>query len=73
MFYRWCERVLARDPGFDRYSGGGIRLNLGTGCGIGNENGIRDGDARSSECGIVVKKEREYRIRTLPPDSVHTV
>ena len=28
--------------GFDRYSGGGIRQNLGTRCGIGKENGIWD-------------------------------
>ena len=37
-----------QNTGFDRYSGGGIRENLGTGCGIGKENGIRDGNDRSS-------------------------
>ena len=42
---------------FDRYSGGGILENLGTGYDIGKENGIRNGDDRRSECGIIVKKE----------------
>ena len=61
------------NTGFDRYSGGGICQNLGTGCDIGKENGIRDGDDRRSGCGIIVKKERECRIRTPLTDPVYTV
>ena len=41
---------------FDRYSGNGSRQNLGTGCEIGKENGIRDRDGKSSGCAIVEKK-----------------
>ena len=41
--------------GFDRYSGGGIRQNLGTRCGIGKENGIWDRGDRSSGCRIVIE------------------
>lgn len=55
--------TIVRDSGnrkirdFDRYSGGGILENLGTGYDIGKENGIRNGDDRRSECGIIVKKK----------------
>ena len=56
-----------RDTRFDRYSRGGIRRNLGTGWGIGKESGIRGRDFRSSGCGIVVKKMREYGIRDPLP------
>ena len=38
------------------------------GCGIGKEKYIRDSDDRSSECGILVKKERETRYQS-PPSS----
>ena len=38
--------------GFDCYQGSGICQNLGTGCGVWKENGIRDRDVGSSECGI---------------------
>ena len=64
----------SKNTGFDRYSGGGIRENLGTGCDIGKEKGIRDGDDRT-EFGmrIIVKKERECRIRPPRPDPVYTV
>lgn len=43
-----------QNTGFDCYSGAGFRENLRTGCDIGKENGIRDGDDRSSGCGIIV-------------------
>lgn len=43
-----------QNTGFDYYSGAGFRENLRTGCDIGKENGIRDGDDRSSGCGIIV-------------------
>lgn len=39
---------------FDCYQGSGICQSLGTGCGGWEENGIRDRDVRSSECGIAV-------------------
>ena len=47
------------DTGFYNFCGSRIRQNLGTGCGTGKENGIRDRDAydRSSGRGTVVKKE----------------
>ena len=32
------------------------------------KNGIRDSDEKSAGCGILVKKEREYGIRTPLPD-----
>ena len=52
------------DKGFVRYSGSGIRQNLGLECGIWKENVIRDGDDRSSRSGvIVVKKEWKSAIR----------
>ena len=63
----------SQNTGFDRYSGGGIRENLGTGYDIGKENGIRNGDDRRSECGIIVKKEWECRIKTPLQDPVYTV
>jgi len=50
--------------GFDRYSGSGIRHNLGTGCGIGEVKGLRDRNERTSGCGTVVKMERQFGIRT---------
>ena len=62
-----------QNTGFDRYSGGGFRENLGTGCDIGKENGIWDRGGRRSGYGIIVKKERECRIRTPLPDPVYTV
>jgi len=34
------------------------------------KNGIRDSDEKSAGCGILVKKERECRIRTPLPDPV---
>ena len=45
------------DTGFDFYLRSGIRQNLGTVCQTGKENDIRDGDDRSSGCGILVEKE----------------
>lgn len=36
------------------------------GCWIGKEKYIRDSDDRSSECGILVKKERETRDQCPP-------
>ena len=34
------RKISQRDTGFDRYSGSGIRQNLGTGCDAGKENGM---------------------------------
>ena len=43
-----------------------------TGCGIGKDNGILDGDHDSSlESAIVVKKDRETGINTPFSDPVH--
>jgi len=37
---------------------------------LGKKNGIWDSDEKSAGCGILVKKERECRIRTPLPDSI---
>lgn len=59
-------KSVSRDTGFNRYSGCGIHQNIGTGCGIGKEYGIRQILDTSSRCRIVVKREQECGIRRTP-------
>ena len=62
-------KFFERDTRFDRYSRGGIRQSLGTGCGVREENGVRDWSDITSRCRIVVKKERECAFGNTPvPD-----
>lgn len=46
--------------------GCGIHQNIGTGCGVGKEYGIREILDTSSRCRIVVKREQECGIRRTP-------
>ena len=51
------KRNIISGFGFGRYLVSGIHRNLGSGYGIGKENGIRDRDDRSSGFEIVMKKK----------------
>ena len=37
---------------------------------FGNKRGIRESDEKIARCGIFIKKEQKFDIRTLPPDIV---